>query len=257
MRSLIVVPTYNEADNIEALAEALLGEGDFDLLIVDDNSPDGTGRVAEALAQRYAPRVSVLHRPLKMGLGTAYIAGFKHALDNSYEVVYQMDADFSHSPQDLARLHEAMTKSAADLVLGSRYVAGGGTRNWSRSRELLSRAGSFYARTVLGINVADLTGGFKGFRRKALECLDLHSIHSSGYSFQIETTYRCLLAGCKVVEVPIVFEERRKGKSKMSRAIVLEAMLVVWQLRLETLMGQIEQAIRQLFGMLSNSKAAR
>lgn len=257
MRSLVVIPTYNEADNLEPLSRAILGAGDFDLLIIDDNSPDGTGRVAEELARRYGPRVSALHRPSKMGLGSAYVAGFKYALDNAYEFVYQMDADFSHSPQDLVRLHEAMTGSLADVVLGSRYVAGGGTRNWPRSRELLSRAGSLYARTVLGINVADLTGGFKGFRRRALELLDLDAIHSTGYSFQIETTYRCLSAGCRLVEVPIVFEERRKGKSKMAVAIILEALLVVWRLRLEKAQKQIEQMVRNLLGTLLSSRGAR
>lgn len=257
MRSLVIIPTYNESGNLGPLVKAITDVGDFDLLIIDDNSPDGTGEIAEALAQQYGPRIVVRHRPTKMGLGSAYVAGFKYALENSYDLVYQMDADFSHSPEDLARLHEAIVKSSADLVLGSRYVAGGGTRNWPRSRELLSRVGSLYARTVLGIDVADLTGGFKGFRRTALKCLNLDTIRSSGYSFQIETTYRCLSAGCGLVEVPITFEERRKGKSKMSRAIILEALLVVWQLRLETIGGDIGQAVREALGLSSSPRVNR
>lgn len=257
MRALVVIPTYNESENVEPLTQAIVGLGDFEVLIIDDNSPDGTGRIAEALQQRPGSRVRALHRPGKMGLGSAYVAGFKYALANSYDFVYQMDADFSHSPDDLARLHQALTTSQIDLVIGSRYVAGGGTRNWSGSRELLSRAGSLYARTVLGVDVADLTGGFKGFRRRALQCLNLDTIRSTGYSFQIETTYRCLAAGCKAMEVPIIFEERRQGKSKMSGAILLEALLVVWQLRLETIEKRVGQAIGDVLRYFSSTRGAR
>ncbi len=257
MRSLVVIPTYNEADNLEPLAGAILGLGQFDLLIIDDNSPDGTGGIADVLADKHGGRVRAMHRPGKMGLGSAYIAGFKYALANGYDVVYQMDADFSHSPGDLARLHQALAGSHADLVLGSRYVAGGGTVNWPRLRELLSRTGSLYARTVLGIDVADLTGGFKGFRATALKRLDLEAIRSTGYSFQIETTFRCLSAGCKLLEIPITFQDRKRGKSKMSGAIVLEALLVVWQLRRETLEKWMRQAIDQALAFFSGPRVTR
>lgn len=257
MRSIVIIPTYNEAANVERLTRAILGLGDFDILIIDDNSPDGTGEIADGLAQQFGRRVRALHRPGKMGLGSAYVAGFKYALANSYEIVYQMDADFSHSPDDLARLHQTMLSSTADVVIGSRYVEGGGTRNWPGSRRLLSRAGSLYARTVLGTGIADLTGGFKGFRCKALQHLDFEAIRSTGYSFQIETTYRCLAAGCKIVEVPITFEERREGKSKMSPEIVLEALLVVWQLRLEAIERKIGRVIQDVASLFSNSRVAR
>jgi dolichol-phosphate mannosyltransferase len=218
----LVVPTYNEAENIGPLIEAArerLPESST-VLIVDDGSPDGTGEIADRLAERH-PDVRVRHRERKEGLGPAYLAGFGMALGSGAELVCQMDADFSHDPADLPKLLAAA--ASADLVLGSRYVPGGGVRDWGPARRLVSRWGSRYARTVLGIGISDLTGGFKCFRREVLEAIDLDSVDSRGYAFQVEMTYRALRAGFRVVEVPIVFRERQVGRSKMSRAIVLEA----------------------------------
>jgi len=227
---MIVVPTYNERDNLEALhAEVRRVLPSADLLIVDDASPDGTGVLADGLAAR-DPQVRVLHRPAKLGLGTAYRDGFGVALRDGYDFVFEMDADFSHSPDDLVRLLAA-ARDGADLAIGSRYVPGGGTRNWGRLRRLISRGGSLYARTILGVAVRDLTSGFKCFRKSALLGLDLGRLHSEGYAFQIEVTYRLLRRGARVVEVPIVFVDRRVGLSKMSRRILLEAVAVVWRLR--------------------------
>lgn len=217
----LVLPTYNEAGNVESLVRAAvenLPEGSR-VLVVDDNSPDGTGEIADRLAAELP--VEVLHRAGKEGLASAYIAGFKHVLDRGAELVLQMDADFSHDPRDLGRLVEASKR--ADLVLGSRYVPGGGVEDWSLVRQGISRGGSAYARLVLGINVRDLTGGFKCFHRQVLETIDLDGISSQGYAFQVEMTYRALQAGFDVVEIPILFRDRRVGNSKMSRAIVLEA----------------------------------
>ena len=230
MRPLVVVPTYNELDNLPPLVERILADPAFSVLVVDDASPDGTGRVAQELAERFPGRMQVLHRSGKQGLGTAYLAGFRYALEHRFDPVIEMDADFSHDPADLPRLLQAARD--ADLVLGSRYVPGGRTENWSRTRRLISRFGCWYSRTVLGLPYRDLTGGFKCFRRRTLEILDLERVHSNGYSFQIELTYRCHRRGLKIVEVPIVFRERRSGRSKMSKGIVLEAMLLVWRLRL-------------------------
>jgi dolichol-phosphate mannosyltransferase len=199
------------------------------VLVVDDNSPDGTGSLADALAKTN-PRVKVLHRAQKEGLGRAYLAGFFEGLRTGYPFLIEMDADFSHDPAYLPGLLEAARN--ADLVLGSRYVAGGGVANWGLMRKIISRGGSLYARTILGAPVRDLTGGFKCFRREALQALELDTVRSGGYSFQIELTYRALSLGLRVVEVPIVFADRRVGKSKMSRQIFLEAILMVWRLRL-------------------------
>jgi dolichol-phosphate mannosyltransferase len=217
----LVLPTYNEAGNVEPLIRAALEslpEG-ARVLVVDDNSPDGTGEIAERLAGEL--EVEVLHRAGKEGLASAYIAGFKHVLDRGADLVLQMDADFSHDPRDLRRLVAASER--ADLVLGSRYVPGGGTEDWSVVRQAISRGGSTYARLVLGIQIRDLTGGFKCFRREVLDAIDLDRISAQGYAFQVEMTYRALQAGFNVLEVPIVFRDRRVGSSKMSRAIVLEA----------------------------------
>jgi dolichol-phosphate mannosyltransferase len=218
----LVLPTYNEAANLEAIAAAVLERlpADRRLLVVDDSSPDGTGEIADRLAAG-DPDVEVLHRPHKQGLGPAYVAGFRRALAGGAQLVAQMDADFSHDPGDLPRLLAAATD--ADLVLGSRYVAGGGVAEWGPGRRLISRGGSAYARALLGLAVADLTGGFKVFRRAVLESIDLETIPSLGYAFQIETTFRTVRAGFRVVEVPIVFHDRRVGESKMTGAIVLEA----------------------------------
>jgi len=225
----VVLPTYDERENIEAILDAIMRADDrLDVLVVDDNSPDGTGRLADAFAAR-EPRVRVLHRERKEGLGRAYLAGFAIALSDSYRLVLEMDADFSHPPQRLPALLEAARD--ADLVLGSRYVPGGATPDWKTGRKIISRGGSLYARTVLGLGVRDLTGGFKCFRREVLERIDLASVRSRGYAFQIELTYRAVRAGFRVEEVPIVFPDRRVGRSKMSRAIFLEAVRGVWAMR--------------------------
>ncbi len=224
----LVLPTYNEAENIEALVRAALPQlarasTEHHVLIVDDSSPDGTGEIADRLAAELEP-VKVLHRPLKEGLGRAYLDGFGRALAGGADLVLEMDSDFSHDPADLPRLIGAVAD--ADVVLGSRYVDGGGIADWGFARRLLSRGGSWYARRVLGIPVRDLTGGFKCFRRRVLETLDLSGIHADGYGFQIELTYRAVKAGFRVREVPIVFRDRRLGTSKMSARIAVEA---VWK----------------------------
>ncbi len=229
-QALVVLPTYNEAENLEAIVSAILAaDSRCDILVVDDNSPDGTGRLADALAAK-TPRVSVLHRERKEGLGRAYLAGFARALELGHPLIIEMDADFSHDPAYLPALIDAAKD--ADLVLGSRYIEGGGTRNWGLFRRFISKGGSLYARTVLGVGIHDLTGGFKCFRRETLLALDLASVRSGGYSFQIELTYRCLSLGLRVKELPIVFVDRRVGQSKMSRQIFLEAAAMVWRLRL-------------------------
>jgi dolichol-phosphate mannosyltransferase len=235
----VIVPTYNERDNLAPLVEAVRSEldrvgVDHTVLVVDDSSPDGTGEVADRLAGN-DPRVAVLHRPRKSGLGPAYIAGFRRALEAGAELIVEMDADFSHDPSYLPRMLAAASR--ADVVLGSRYVEGGGILNWGRGRRIVSRGGSWYARTLLGIPVSDLTGGFKCFRREVLEAIDLDHVRSRGYAFQVELTYRALRLGFRVEEVPIVFTERRVGQSKMTRQIVLEAALMVPMLRLS---GSVE-----------------
>jgi dolichol-phosphate mannosyltransferase len=231
---LVIVPTYNERANLESLTADILALGNhYSILVVDDNSPDGTGTLADELAIRHDGRFSVLHRPRKSGIGRAYVDGFRRALTTDASSIATMDADHSHRPSDLHRL---ITRSSdADLVLGSRYIHGGSTEGWPLHRRLISRLGGLYARIVLGIDVNDPTGGFKVYRRQALEELDLDCITSDGYAFQIETTYRTLQHGFLVVEVPIQFVDRVAGKSKLSRRIVLEAMVVVWKLRLESL----------------------
>ncbi len=228
---LVIVPTYNERDNLPAIIAAVHEHlPEADLLVVDDNSPDGTGAVADEIAAR-DKKVHVLHRPGKQGLGTAYVAGFKWALAREYQFMFEMDCDFSHDPKYLP-IMLARARSGADLVLGSRYVDGGGTVNWGPMRKLISRGGSLYARTILGIGVRDLTGGFKCFRRATLEKLDLDSVSAQGYGFQIEMTYRAVKQGLRVEEIPIVFVDRRVGQSKMSKKIFLEALTLVWKLRL-------------------------
>jgi dolichol-phosphate mannosyltransferase len=230
----LILPTYDEAENIEAIvaaARAALAEaapGGYRILVVDDGSPDGTGAIADRLASEHA-EVEVLHRTVREGLGPAYLAGFARALEAGAAYVMEMDADFSHDPADLARLLAAV--AAADVVLGSRYVAGGGVTDWGRVRRLVSRGGSWYARRVLGLHVHDLTGGFKCFRREVLEAIDLPTVRSRGYAFQIELTHRAVRAGFRVVELPIVFRDRQAGHSKMSWRIAGEAALLVPQLR--------------------------
>ncbi len=228
-RALVCLPTYDERENLAPVVAAIHAAApEVDVLVIDDSSPDGTGRLADEIAARDA-RVHVLHREVKQGLGKAYLAGFAWALERGYGLVLEMDADFSHDPRYLPVL---LARAAeADLVLGSRYVPGGGTVNWGLARRIISRGGSLYARTILGIPVRDLTGGFKCFRREVLEAIDLGSVECTGYAFQIELTYRALCRGFRVVEVPIVFADRRVGQSKMSRGIVLEAMRKVWSIR--------------------------
>jgi dolichol-phosphate mannosyltransferase len=228
--ALIVMPTYNERDNVRdivaRLHEALPGAH---VLFVDDNSPDGTGALLDELAA-VDPRLHVLHRAGKLGLGTAYIEGFRWAIERGYDYMFEMDADGSHDPRYLATML-ALAEDGADVVIGSRYVPGGGTINWGLGRKILSRGGSLYARTILGVDVRDVTAGFICWRRTALEQLDLPTVTSNGYSFQIEMKYRAARRGLRLVETPIVFVDRRVGQSKMSRAIFAEALLKVWQLR--------------------------
>ena len=229
----LILPTYNEAENVEAIVRAALAQLattglDHTVLVVDDGSPDGTGEIADRLAAELS-EVRALHREAKAGLGRAYLAGFEVALAAGADLILEMDADFSHDPADLPRLIAAA--DAADLVLGSRYVPGGGVENWGRVRRALSRGGSWYARTLLGVPVRDLTGGFKCFNRRVLESVDLGDVHADGYGFQIELTYRVIQAGFAVAEVPIRFRERREGQSKMTARIALEAVWKVPALR--------------------------
>ena len=230
-RATVCLPTYNERENLEPMIRALAGVlgPDDRVLVIDDDSPDGTGAIADRLAEELS-WVDVLHRPRKEGLGRAYLDGFRVALDSGTELVLELDCDFSHDPTDVPRLIAAA--SDADLVLGSRYVPGGGTRNWGLVRRAISRGGSLYAQILLGLPVRDLTGGFKCYRRDVLETIDLGAIRSRGYAFQIETTYRAVHAGFRVVELPILFTDREVGGSKMSRSIVLEAIWKVPALRL-------------------------
>jgi dolichol-phosphate mannosyltransferase len=230
----LIIPTYNERANVDGIVRAAAAElerivpGAHRILIVDDNSPDGTGAIADTLASELDP-VEVLHRPAKAGLGRAYCAGFARALDAGAAMVIEMDADFSHNPRYLSDLLEAAKD--ADLVLGSRYVPGGGVRDWGLLRRLISRGGGVYARLILGVDIRDLTGGLKCIRREVLEAIDLDTVRADGYVFQIEVTYRALLAGFRVREIPIVFVDRTAGKSKMSTRIALEAMWVVPAIR--------------------------
>jgi dolichol-phosphate mannosyltransferase len=233
-RVWLVIPTYNEVDNIEGILRASATElnriapGDYRILVVDDSSPDGTGALAERIGEQL-PEVEVLLRTDKQGLGQAYLAGFDRALQAGAEFVFEMDADFSHDPRYLERLLDAARE--ADLVLGSRYVPGGGVENWGLARRLISRGGGLYARLILRVDVRDLTGGFKCIRREVLEAIDLDSVRAEGYVFQIEVTYRALLAGFRVREVPIVFADRTAGTSKMSARIAIEAIWLVPRLR--------------------------
>jgi dolichol-phosphate mannosyltransferase len=234
-----VLPTFNEAENLPgigaAILEALPGAT---LLVVDDASPDGTGRLAEDMAAA-DPRVRVCHRPGKQGLGRAYLDGFRVALEGGAVAVVQMDADWSHDPKVLPALIAPVTTNEADLVIGSRYVAGGGVVDWGIGRRLISRGGSIFARTVLALSPHDLTGGFKAWRAATLASIPFDGVHAGGYVFQIEMTYRASRAGARVVEVPITFRDRRVGQSKMSRRIVVEALIVVLQLRWDELRARI------------------
>lgn len=220
MRSLIIIPTYNEYENLGLLQEQIFSfASDTDLLIVDDNSPDGTGKLADELAAAN-PQIRVMHREGKLGLGTAYIAGFKYAVEHGYDVAFEMDADFSHDPRYLPAFLEAIKQ--ADLVIGSRYVEGGGTPNWSLFRRFISGGGNTFARFMLRLPIRDCTAGFRCYRREVLESIDLDSIESQGYAFQVELAYRVHQHGFRIVETPIIFQDRRVGKSKMSRKIFIE-----------------------------------
>lgn len=235
---LIVTPTYNERDNLETFLK-----GVFDVvpqahcLIVDDNSPDGTGELADEFAAK-DERIKVMHRPGKMGLGSAYLQAFERAIDEGYDLIFEMDTDLSHDPQYLPEFLEAFA-GGADIVIGSRNIPGGGVEGWGPGRHFLSKGGSLYSRTILGLSVRDLTSGYKGFRRQALEAIDLRTVKSEGYSFQIELTYRALRKGFRVHEVPIIFVDRRAGQSKMSRKIFAEAVMMVPKLRLDALLGKL------------------
>jgi dolichol-phosphate mannosyltransferase len=238
-RAVLCLPTYNERENLGPMIAALgavLDTSRDRVLVIDDGSPDGTGEIADRLAAAL-PWVSVLHRTTKEGLGPAYVAGFRHALAEDAELVLEMDCDFSHNPADVPRLIAAADE--ADLVLGSRYAPGGGTANWGVLRRVVSRGGCLYAQVLLGLRVRDLTGGFKCFRRVALETIDLDTLSAHGYAFQIETTYRVKRAGLRVQEVPITFVERRAGASKMTGSIVAEAIWRVPLLRLRALVGKL------------------
>jgi dolichol-phosphate mannosyltransferase len=229
LKTLIIIPTYNEAENILKLLDAVNSNAPAaDILVVDDNSPDGTAALVEG-RMKNDRRVKIMKRSGKLGLGSAYIGGFRYALEHRYEAVFEMDADFSHNPAYLPKFLDALKD--ADLVLGSRYVEGGGVENWPLRRRLISLGGSLYSRLILGVSYHDLTGGFKCFRREALLAIDLDAVHSEGYSFQIELTYRVHKKGLRIREIPIVFVDRVDGKSKMSWKIFLEAIYRVWQMR--------------------------
>jgi dolichol-phosphate mannosyltransferase len=228
---LVIIPTYNEKDNVAPIAAAVHAVvPDVHILFVDDNSPDGTGGVIDGLCAR-DKRIHVLHRTGKQGLGTAYVAGFRHGLAQGYQVLIEMDADFSHDPKYLPEMRRRLA-AGADVVVGSRYVEGGGTENWGLGRQIISRGGGLYARTILGVGIRDLTAGFIAYRRHVLEALALEDVGSQGYGFQIEMKYRVLKHGFRLEEMPIVFVDRRVGQSKMSKKIFAEALLMVWRLRL-------------------------
>ncbi len=237
-RSLIVTPTYNERDNLPLFIESLQSVVPrAHVLVVDDNSPDGTGELADELAAR-DDRIRVLHRPGKLGLGTAYVDAFSQYLDAGYDYFFEMDTDLSHDPAYLPDFYRAF-EEGADVVAGSRNIPGGGVEGWGPGRHFISKGGSLYSRVILGVPIRDLTTGYKAFTREALKRIDIGSVRSNGYSFQIELTYRALQAGLKVTEVPIVFVDRRVGQSKMSRKIFAEAIGVVWKLRFDSMRGKL------------------
>lgn len=237
-RTLIVTPTYNEKDNLPRFIDAVRSASpEADIMVVDDNSPDGTGAIADAIAAKDS-QVKVMHRPGKLGLGTAYTQAFKKGLTEGYDRFFEMDADLSHDVQYLPAFVAAL-EDGADVVIGSRNIPGGGVEGWGVGRHIISKGGSLYSRTILGLGVKDLTSGYKAFTRRALDAIDIDSVHSNGYSFQIEMTYRALRKGMRVKEVPIVFVDRTAGRSKMSRRIFIEAIGVVWKLRAEALVGKI------------------
>jgi dolichol-phosphate mannosyltransferase len=237
-KALVIIPTYDEASNIPQLLPQVLSQDEcIDVLVVDDGSPDGTGQIADRLASENA-RIHVLHREKKLGLGTAYLAGFAWALEREYDIIFEMDADFSHDPKHLPEFLEAIQD--ADLVLGSRYLDGRVTVvNWPMGRLLLSYGANIYARVVTGLKLCDSTGGFKCFRRRVLEAIDLDRVHSNGYSFQIEMSLRAVKKGFNIKEIPIVFVDRSDGTSKMSGRIVREAIWMVWRLRFQAILRRL------------------
>ena len=237
-RALVIIPTYDEASNIPQLLPQVLSQDEcIDVLVVDDGSPDGTGQIADRMASENS-RINVLHRAKKLGLGTAYLAGFAWALEREYDLIFEMDADFSHDPKHLPEFLEAI--QGVDLVLGSRYLDGRVTVvNWPMGRLLLSYGANIYARVVTGLKLCDATGGFKCFRRRVLEAIDLDAVHSNGYAFQIEMSLRATKKGFKIKEIPIVFVDRSDGTSKMSGRIVREAIWMVWRLRFQAIMGRL------------------
>jgi dolichol-phosphate mannosyltransferase len=239
IRALVIVPTYNEAENVRELVPAILSQGpEFEVLIVDDNSSDGTGSIVEEMSHT-EPRLHVMHRPGKMGLGTAYVDGFRYALQHDYDFVFEMDADFSHDPNSLPDFLKAAAEHNADLVLGSRYLNGVTVVNWPLSRLILSYGANVYTKLITWMPVNDATGGFKCFRRRVLESLDLNRVHSDGYGFQIEMSFKAWRKKFRLKEIPITFTDRRVGISKMNRKIIWEAMWLVWRLRIMAMFGQV------------------
>ncbi len=237
MKTLIIVPTYNELENIRRLLPELMALGpDIRVLVVDDNSPDGTGKLADELAAEYG-RIGVLHRPGKLGLGTAYVAGFKYAVQQDVDCVFEMDADFSHDPAMIPRFIEEI--ASCDVVIGSRYISGINVVNWPMSRLLLSYFANIYTRVVTGMSIRDTTSGYKCFRREVLENIDLDNVRSDGYAFQIEMNFRCWRKGYRIREIPIIFVDRRSGTSKLSQGVINEAVWIVWWLRLQRLLRRI------------------
>ena len=237
MKTLIIVPTYNELENIRRLLPELMALGpDIRVLVVDDNSPDGTGKLADELAAEY-DRISVLHRPGKLGLGSAYVAGFKYAVQQDVDCVFEMDADFSHDPAMIPRFIEEI--ASCDVVIGSRYISGINVVNWPMSRLLLSYFANIYTRVVTGMSIRDTTSGYKCFRREVLENIDLDEVRSDGYAFQIEMNFRCWRKGYRIREIPIIFVDRRSGTSKLSKGVINEAIWIVWWLRLQRLLRRI------------------
>lgn len=239
--TLIIIPTYNEARNIERMIPALMGLSllQVDVLVVDDGSPDGTADVVRLMQHEYIDRIHLITRPGKLGLGTAYVTGFKFALEHKYSFICEMDADFSHDPKDIPRLVKVVRSGEADLAIGSRYFNGISIINWPLSRLILSYSANVYARTITGMNVYDTTAGFKCFHRKVLESFDLSTVKSNGYSFQIEMHYRAFKMGYRIQEVSVIFRERTEGVSKMSKAIVWEAIWMVWALKLRSIFNRL------------------
>lgn len=239
-RALVIIPTYNEADNIQSVLQRVLSQpGPIDVLVVDDSSPDGTPAMVLETQERHPGRVHLLERPAKMGLGTAYLFGFHFALNQGYVYICEMDADLSHNPEDLPKLIAPVREGTADLAVGSRYIHGVRVIDWPLSRLILSYGAGIYTRTITRLPIQDVTAGFKCYHRRVLEAIDLERVRSNGYSFQIEMKYRTWKAGFRLVEIPIVFTERTEGQSKMSKAIVREAALKVWELRLRDLFGKL------------------